>query len=239
MGDRPGATFLQFGFHPRRIHSAIASSGSRESQKPRVPSGVGTVALALFVVPEIGGRITSRAGDQHRHVELMPHSVNGLAEQQVAHQAVAMRTDDQEIDGIFPEVAHELARGVGAVEQNRASTIAALAEGLNQFVQVTCIRAGFPVGGVGAVDPGNRGIDHVQEHEIGPLVVVLRQAQGAIEDFGIGLSVLQRHTDARQRTRPERLDPVEIDTGRGPPCRRRANERLDRDPEEQARDSSP
>src|SRR5208283_3604074 len=101
-------------------------------------------------------RVSPRAGDQHRHVELMPHPVDGLAEEQVPHQAVTMRTDDQEIHGIFPEVADELARGVGAVQQNRAGTIAALAQGLNQLVQVTCICPGFPVGGVGAVDTRNR-----------------------------------------------------------------------------------
>src|SRR5208283_835486 len=68
----------------------------------------------------------------------------------------------------------------------------------------------------GAVDTRNRGVNHVQEQEIGSLAVGLRQAQGAIEDLGIGLAMLQRHTDARQRMRPECLDQSKLTLAGGP-----------------------
>ena len=128
----------------------------------------------------------------------MPHPVYGLPEEKVPHQAVTMRTDDQKIDRILPEVCDKLTRGIGAVQQDRAGKIASIAQSQNQLVEVTCIRSGFPVGRVGTVDTGNRGIHHMQEQEIGPFAVRLRQTQGSIQNLGIGLSMLQRHANARQ-----------------------------------------
>ena len=55
----------------------------------------------------------------------MPHAVDGLAEEEVAHQAVAVRADDQQIDRVVPQVADELTRGVGPVEQDRPGGISA------------------------------------------------------------------------------------------------------------------
>ena len=63
--------------------------------------------------------LSGRDGDQHRDVQAVADPVDGLAEEQVADQAVAVRADDQQVDRVASELRDEPAGRIGAVEQDR------------------------------------------------------------------------------------------------------------------------
>ena len=63
--------------------------------------------------------LAAGAGDEHRHLQVMPDAVNGLSQEQVADHAVAVRADDQQVNRVAPQVGDQLAGGVGPVEQDR------------------------------------------------------------------------------------------------------------------------
>ena len=114
-----------------------------------------------------GGELTrSGRAIEHRHAEAVADPVDGLAQEQVADHAVAVRTDDQQVDRVVPEVADELAGGVGAVEQHRASRVAAIAQRRDQVGQVTLVGPGFAVGGLGAQNARHRRVDHVEQDQL-------------------------------------------------------------------------
>ena len=47
----------------------------------------------------------------------MADLVDGLAEQEVAHEPVAVRADDEQVDGVALQPPDELAGAVGAVQE--------------------------------------------------------------------------------------------------------------------------
>ena len=98
---------------------------------------------------------------------MMSNPVDGLAKEQVAHQPVAVRTDDQEVHRIAPQMSNELAGGIGTVEQHRACLMSTTLQRYDQLGEIASVPAGFTVGGKSAVNEGDRGIDHVQEHKLG------------------------------------------------------------------------
>ena len=97
----------------------------------------------------------------------MADLVHGLAEEQVADQAVAVRADDEQVDRLAPELADELPGAVGAVEQDRAGLVALVARGPGRPRQVALVGVGLAVGGLGAVDPGHRRVDDVEQDQLG------------------------------------------------------------------------
>ena len=105
-------------------------------------------------------------GDEHRHAQAVPDPVDGLTQEQVADQAVAVRADDQQVDRVLPEVSDELAGRVGAVQQDRARLVPSVVERRDQIGQVTLVGLGFAVGRLGAQDPRHRRVDHVEQDQL-------------------------------------------------------------------------
>ena len=48
------------------------------------------------------------SGDEHGNIQAVPDLVHGLAEEQVADQAMAVRADHQQVDRLALELADEL-----------------------------------------------------------------------------------------------------------------------------------
>ena len=119
----------------------------------------------------------------------MADLVDGLAEEEVADQPVAVRADHQEVDGLALELLDQLGGAVGAVEQDRSGPIALLFEDLDDLVEVSLIGAGLLIGRLRAVDPGHRRVDDVEQGQAG--LSRLGQAQGPAEDLGVAGSSLE------------------------------------------------
>ena len=84
----------------------------------------------------------------------MADLVDGLTVQQVANESVSMRTDDEQIDRVFLQMADKFARAIGTVQEGRDRVETDLGERLGNFVEVTSIGAGLQVGGLLSINAG-------------------------------------------------------------------------------------
>lgn len=163
-------------------------------------------AGSLFCKRPVRG---SRPGDEHGDIEAVADAVDGLAEDEVGNHAVAVRAGDQQVDRCGFELLDELGGGVGAVEEHRVSLVAALAEGLGDFVEVSGVRTRVLVGGLGTEDARDRTSDDVKHNKLGLFRV--SECEGAAQDLRVGRAVLERDPDAVQGARLERGGPVDPD----------------------------
>ena len=85
----------------------------------------------------------------------------------------------------------------------------------------------------GPKDARHRRVDDVEQDQLAGLGLGLGQAQGPVEDLGVGRIVLQRHADPRQRPGPSASPQSSFTLGWGSQAGDAPHERLDRHPDQQ------
>ena len=116
------------------------------------------------------------------------------------------------------------------MQQDRSDLVSAVAEGGNQIGQIALVGFGFAVGCFRAQNARDRRVDDVEQDQLALTPVCLDQAQGTVQDLGVGLVVLERDTDSCQPARPQRLHPVELHAGLGQPGGDERTDRLESHP---------
>ncbi len=82
------------------------------------------------------------------------------------------------------------------MQQHWRDLVSPVFERRNQIGQITLVGFGFAVGGFRAQNPRDRRVDHVEQDQLALTILGLGQAQGTVEDLGVGLVVLERDADS-------------------------------------------